>query len=487
MCLKILLWLNIATVLLLGGLFWAILTNRFPAVPDVPELEDVWFGDGSRPAKEDTSIRPFKINISDAELDDFWAHLKSDVSRMKSAPVNPLIDNFDYGMNSKFLMETVVPYWMNEYSWRESEKKMNNMGDHFLTNIEGMDVHFVRVKPDPVQSKTKKVVPILMAHGWPGTFMEFSKVAPLLTKTPDDLDFVFEVIAPGIPGFAFSSPPKKPGFHFGQCAKVYKKLMDRLGYTRFYLQAADWGEFVAAAMAVLYPEAIIGYHTNMAISRSPSAILKSLLTYVSPRLVVEEHEDRFVVPFLQKLGHIFSEQGYLHMQSTRPDTIGIAIHNTPLGSASYFIEKAALYDSSNNGGNAYLPDGGLPSRWPLDPLLDMLMVYWFNAAWTTSMRFYREGGGRSQHGANKNTVDALNRIPVTVPTGIAITENELLVQPKSIVSDRYPNVFTYHELPKTGHFSALQSPVIFASSVREFVSKVEDFESKKMAAGKSEL
>jgi len=467
---------------LLGGLLLAILTNNFPAIPDVPEIEDVWFGDGSRPAKEDTSIRPFKIKISDTELSDFKMRLESDIKRMQSHP-DPLVDSFDYGMNSKYLVNTVAPHWLRKYDWRQSEKKMNAMGDHFITNIDGMDVHFVHVKPDPVLSKGKKVLPLLMAHGWPGSFNEFIKVAPILTKPSKDQDFVFEIIVPGIPGFAFSSAPKKPGFHHGQCAKVYKKLMNRLGFSRFYTQGGDWGSPVTASMAVLYPEAIIGHHTNFAHTRSMSAILKYLLATIWPRLVVEKHEEKYLGRFL----HFLSESAYNALQSTRPDTIGIALHNTPLGIASYFLEKVALFDVGNNGGNAYLPDGGLSDRFTLDEMLDMMMIYWWNGAFTSSMRFYREGSGRSNHAHTLPIVDALNRNPIKAPSGIANSETELMVLPKSIVSGRYINLFTYHELPNTGHFAAYQSPVPFAKSVIEFVAKVEEFEKKKKTSKKKEL
>lgn len=484
-CLKVVLLLHATAFFLLGGLFWAILTNRFPAIPDVPELEDVWFGEGLRPAKEDTAIRPFKINISDMEIKDFKTRLANDLKRMKDKPVDPLVDSFDYGMNSKYLVNTFGDYWLNKYDWRKSEKKMNAMGEHYMTNIDGMDVHFVRVKPTPQQSKGKKVIPLLLSHGWPGSFVEFINIAPILTKPSKDTDFVFDLVIPGIPGFAFSSAPKKPGFHYGQCAKVFKKLMNRLGFETFYNQGGDWGSGVTASMAVLYPETIIGHHTNLAFSKSLSAMLRTLVaTYVSPSLVgIEKHEEKF----LGRLGHLLSESGYNFMQSTRPDSVGLALHTTPLGWASYIIEKAGTFDVSNNGGNAYLPDGGISERFTLDELMDIIMIYWWNGAVPTSMRFYREGTGRCDHAKTLPVVTSLMRNPIRVPTGIANSETELFVQPKAIVSDRYVNIFTYHELPKTGHFAAYQSPQLLANSIFEFVAKVEEYEKLKIDNVKSEL
>jgi len=465
---------------LTGGLFliavtaalilsWAVITDRYPPPPSLPDLPDVWFGSGQK-TQTDFKPRPFKINVSDNDLTDLRTRLAADYKRFTetSQSSQSLADSFDDGTNSKYLTQVLAPYWLKSYDWRRAEKALNAMGNHFKVNINGLDVHYVHAKPHPASAKGKKVIPLLIAHGWPGSFVEFIKLIPMLTHN-ESSDFVFEVVAPSIPGYGFSSAPRKPGFHLGQCAKTFKELMSGLGHEKFYTQGGDWGSFITASMAVAYPDSILGHHTNMAMSQRPSSILKSLLTLISPRLVLDPHEDKFIVPYTDKLLHALKETGYLHLQATRPDTVGVGLTTSPLGLLAYIAEKFATFSTTTK--NLMSPDGNLPSMFTMDEILDNIMVYWITGTMTSSMRFYKENFARQE---NLKWLDAFNMIPISVPSGVANAEEELITQPKSILTSRYPNMVTYDILEGTGHFAAYQAPEKLFKSFIGFVQKVEN-------------
>jgi len=461
-CLKLIISAHLLAVALFGALLWAVLTDRFPPLPEnVPEIEDVWFGHGVRPNKEDTAIKPFKIKISDPEVQDFKAKLECGVKRMQSDP-GPIVDSFEYGTNTKYLTNTLAFYWLKSYDWRKAEKRLNSMGDHFKTNIDGLDVHFVHIKPKAA-TKAKKVLPILMVHGWPGSFVEFSKIAPMMTSSESvGSDFVFELIVPSIPGYGFSSAPKKAGFHLGHCAKVFQKLMNRLGFDKYYTQGGDWGSGITSAMAVMYPDSILGHHTNMPTTGSLSSSIK---TWLLPKLALTDQEYKSFQPYT--FFHLLRETGYFHLQATRPDTVGVALNTSPLGLAAYIVEKFATFDM---GENVAFPDGRLHERFTLDELIDNVMIYWWTGSITSSMRFYKENIGRA---VNQPVIQALLSVPIKVPVGIGVGEKELYSQPKSLLTSRYTNMVTYGVLPNVGHFAAYQEPQLLYSSIVEFVSKTE--------------
>lgn len=159
---------------------------------------------------------------------------------------------FQYGFNTNFL-KTVQDYWLNTYNWRKQEAYLNSF-PQFKTKIGGLDIHFVHVKPKGAQNQKKKVLPLLLLHGWPGSFVEFTKIIPLLTKESESDDFVFEIVAPSLPGYGFSDGAKKPGLGPAEMGVIFDRLMKRLGHgSVYYIQGGDWGSLIGTAMATLFP------------------------------------------------------------------------------------------------------------------------------------------------------------------------------------------------------------------------------------------
>jgi len=477
-CLRVIISGHLLALALFSFLLWAVMTDRLaPHLPEkVPEIEDVWFGAGTQPRNEDISIKPFKIKISEPELQDFRTRLESGVKRMQMEPA-PMEDSFEYGINSKYLTNTLAFHWLKSYDWRQTEKRLNAMGSHFKTNVQGIDLHFVRVKPDPQQAKTKKVLPILLVHGWPGSFVEFNKIVGLMTKTGKEVDFVFDVVIPSIPGYGFSSAPQKPNFHIGQAAKIFHTLMtERLGFDKFYTQGGDWGSAITASMAVMFPDSILGHHTNMAwVSGSLSGFVK---TWLAPSFYQTEEEQKSLMPFT--FHHLIRETGYMHLQATRPDSVGVALNTSPLGLAAYIVEKFATFD---NGENVGFPDGKLGEHFTLDELIDNVMIYWWTGTITSSMRFYKE----NTKAVNLPIIHALSNLPITVPVGLHPGEKEMFNQPKSALEARYRNMVTHSLLPGLGHFAAYQAPEIFYRSIVDFIAKVENSNMNSSDSKKSEL
>lgn len=187
------------------------------------------------------------------DLADLKLRIRGDLTRLKNVNVAPLEDvGFEYGFNADYLINDVASYWMTSFDWRKQEKMLNDVLPQFTTKMDGLDVHFAHIKPK--NAKNKRVLPLLMVHGWPGSFVEFIKIVPMLTTPDPKRDFVFEVIAPSIPGYGFSSAPAKTGFNAGQTARIFVELMERLGHKKFYAQGGDWGSLVTGAMTTLYPE-----------------------------------------------------------------------------------------------------------------------------------------------------------------------------------------------------------------------------------------
>ncbi|CAI9567723.1 unnamed protein product [Staurois parvus] len=428
------------------------------------DMGDGWWGHGEKPTeKEDTKINPFRVEVSEDVIKDF--HDRLDRTRYFS----PLEDSqFHYGMNSVTLKK-VVSYWRNTFDWGKQVEIINKY-PHYTTNIEGLNIHFIHVKP-PNLPAGQKAIPLLMVHGWPGSFYEFYRIIPLLTEPGKhglDPSFTFEVICPSIPGYGFSEAPHKKGFNGISAARIFYKLMLRLGFSQFYLQGGDWGSLITTIMSQMKPESIKGLHLNVVfISKGGFGMLISLLLgrYL-PWLVGMTREDvKRLYPYFEKNVYaILRESGYLHIQATKPDTVGSALNDSPAGLAAYILEKFSTW---TNPDYRELEDGGLDRKYSLDDLLTNVMIYWVSGSITSSMRFYKENFTRDFQ------TNPSARTPVYVPTGIAAFPCELMHTPKVWAKERHKNIVTYNYMPRGGHFAAFEEPELLARDVQQFVSKVE--------------
>ncbi|XP_035659496.1 epoxide hydrolase 1-like [Branchiostoma floridae] len=430
--------------------------------PEPLEFQDNYWGRGAKPSpdtKQDENVYGIIVNVSDSAL----ADLKNRLSNTRF--FDALEDvQFQYGFRREYMID-LVTYWKTQYDWRKQEAYLNTLS-HYKTNIEGIDLHFIHAKPKLKPGQTAK--PLLIVHGWPGSVFEFYKMIPMLvdpTSHGGSEDDVFEVIAPSIPGYGFSEIPHKKGFDQIAAAQMFHKLMERLGFQKFYVQGGDWGAMITRNMAVLKPSVIKGLHTNMpTIEMGGAYAFYMMLGSVAPSLAgLTEADYKRLYPVSKKLLDTLQESGYFHLQASKPDTVGFALNDSPVGLAAYILEKFSTW---TNPANRDLADGGLEKYYTKDELLTSVMMYWVTGTIPSSMRFYKEAF------AGKALV-AIG-LPVTVPSGVVAFPHEIISHvPESFCYWGYPNLVHYTTMPTGGHFPAFEQPALLAEDIRAFARKVE--------------
>lgn len=446
--------------------------------PEVPTLPETFWGPKEKVHKDDTSIREFKIDISQKIIDDLHERLDKYFNTVNLRPKTaPLEDaEWTYGVNFQF-MQNVLRYWRDNYNWKKRQELLNKY-PQFKTTIQGLDIHFYRVKPTIPKNKKLRVLPLLMVHGWPGSVVEFQKIIPMLTTPQDGKDFVFEIIAPSLPGYGFSDPAVRPGLGAAQVAVVFKNLMARLGYDKFYTQGGDWGSIITASIATLYPEKVTGVHLNMCSISSPSTFFWTFVGSYIPSLVVEKEHESKMYPLSHHYSRLVEESGYFHIQATKPDTIGSVLSDTPAGLAVYILEKFSTW---TNPEYRFRADGGLLEKYKMDELLDNLMMYWVTNSITTSQRLYAESFSKA------HLALGVDRLPLHKPVACAIFPHEIVYQSKSLLEARYRNIIQFNHYPRGGHFAAMEEPQFVAEDVWSFVEKVEQMlKAEKLSKAKEE-
>ncbi|XP_046470974.1 juvenile hormone epoxide hydrolase 1-like isoform X1 [Neodiprion pinetum] len=433
--------------------YWSNSENpKAPAVPD----DQYW---GTRESySEDKTIRPFEIDVKQEVIDD----LKMRLSRTQSLR-KPLEDiGWIYGVDSEHL-QTVLEYWRTKYDWTKRQSLLNKYSQ-FETSIQGLDIHFYHVKPRILEDSSIRVLPLLLVHGWPGSIVEFQKIIPLLTIPRDDRDFVFELIIPSLPGYGFSDAAARPGLGSTQMTIVLKNLMSRLGFEKFYAQGGDAGSVITANMGVLYPESVLGIHSNMCQNNAPSAYVWTILGAYIPSLVVSNEHWSKMYPLSYHWSRLFEEFGYLHVQATKPDTVGIALTDSPAGLAAYILEKFSTW---TNPEYRFNKDGRLLEKFTIDELLDNVMVYWVTNSITTTMRLYAETFNIA------HLMFQTEMFPIYTPTACALFPHEITYQSESLLRFRYRNLLQVNHMPRGGHFAAFEEPKLLADDVWSFVTLAE--------------
>ncbi|XP_028145259.2 juvenile hormone epoxide hydrolase 1-like isoform X1 [Diabrotica virgifera virgifera] len=429
--------------------------RAFLAPPPIPELGEKWWK-ASKPAELDTSVRPFKIQISEEDLQD----LKNRLNR--TVPLqSPLEDvKQHYGINTNTL-KPILEFWKTKYDWRKREEFFNQY-PQFKTNVQGLDIHFIHVRPS--ETKGVKMLPMLMLHGWPGSVREFYEIIPMLTKPEKERDFVFELIIPSVPGYGFSEGAEIVGLNCAEIAIIMKNLMDRLGFKQYYLQGGDWGAAIAADLAILFPEKVIGIHSNLCFVNTPMSNFKYFLSGFIPYLFVDEGKEHLVSPVWDKIEFLMLEFGYTHIQSTKPDTIGVALRDSPVGLAAYLLEKFTTW---TNAAYKDLDSGGLTKKFTMEQLIDNVMIYWITRSSTTAMRLYAESVNR------KHLTTNMEGIPVQPPSGCSRFEKEILWFPESVLTERFVNMVHISTHRDGGHFAAFEVPDVLAKDILQFTEIVE--------------
>ncbi|CAH0714809.1 unnamed protein product, partial [Brenthis ino] len=451
--------LAILIVLAAVPLYYLFLRSP-PPLPAV-DLEE-WWGPKSLKSKQDISIKPFKIIFEDVMIKDLRDRLRD--RHPLASPVEGIA--FEYGFNSKQL-EGWLRYWAEDYPFKEREELLNKY-PQFKTNIQGLDIHFIRVTPQ-VPSGVE-VVPLLLLHGWPGSVREFYEAIPLLTAVDKKRNFALELIIPSLPGYGFSSAAVKPGLGADKVAVICRNLMQRLGFKQYYIQGGDWGAIIASIMATLFPEEILGHHNNMPALFNPLVTLMTLVGAIYPPLIVNAEVQDRLYPMSEVYSNLMQETGYMHLQATKPDTIGVALADSPAGLAAYILEKFSTWTNKQYRNKA---DGGLTTSFSKDQLLDNIMIYWSTNSITTSCRLYAETFNKRVMGLG------LDEIPTKVPTSIIQAKYELSYTPVWALKFKYLNLINETILSSGGHFLAMELPEIFATDVLQAIKSFRDFHKNK--------
>ncbi|KAJ0171812.1 hypothetical protein K1T71_012575 [Dendrolimus kikuchii] len=428
--------------------------------PEIPKvnMNEHW-GPYPLDPKPDLSIRPFKIEFSDAMIND----LRERLLHRRSLP--PPLENvgFSYGFNSNFLTQ-VLDYWQNKYNFKERERFLNKY-NHYKTKIQGLDIHFIRVKPEIADGIT--VVPLLIMHGWPGSVREFYEIIPLLTTPRPGYKFVFEIIAPSLPGFGFSQGQHRAGLGATDMGVIMHNLMKRLGIDKYYIQGGDAGHSIGSAMATLFPDNVLGFHSNIPmLMNHPLGTFYIILGSLWPSLIEVPELHSRMYPFLDHIMWLIEESGYMHIQATKPDTVGVGLSDSPSGLAAYILEKFSTWTNPEFKKAA---DGNLLRKFTLTQLLDNVMIYWISNSITTSVRMYAETLNIKEIGKK------MELIPTPVPTWGIKFKHELMYQPDFVLKLKYKNYLRSTVVEDGGHFAALENPEIMADDIFEAVNTFRDF------------
>jgi microsomal epoxide hydrolase len=378
-------------------------------------------------------ITPFRIDVGD----DVLADLVDRLNRTRY-PNQVAGRDWDQGTDLVYLQQ-LVRYWVNEYDWRAHEANLNRL-EQYTTEVDGQRIHFVHAR-----SAQPDALPLLVSHGWPGSIVEFLDVIEPLRNPAGEGGSnadAFHVIAPSLPGYAFSGPTTQPGWHPRRIAQAYLHLMGELGYERFGLQGGDWGSIVTANMADLEPACTACLHLNFVAVARPREEDPGQL---SP----EEASTLAAMSEWRRTG-----AGYQEIQGTKPQTLGYSLEDSPAGLAAWIIEKFRAWSDCG---------GEIERSFTKDQLLTNITVYWVTGTATSSTRLYYE---MRNAGAT-----ALPQQYVDVPTGIASYPGEVTKPPRRWVERRY-RVTHWAELPRGGHFAAMEVPDLFVEDVRRFFRTV---------------
>jgi pimeloyl-ACP methyl ester carboxylesterase len=386
------------------------------------------------------AVKPFRIAVDDAVLRD----LKERLARTRFPD---MIDGsgWNYGVDVGYVKE-LVGYWREQYDWRAQEKKLNQF-PQFVTEIDGLTIHFIHVR-----SKEKNALPLIISHGWPGSFVEFAKIIGPLTDPAahgGKVDDAFHVVCPSLPGFGFSSKPKEPGWSSQRMAEVFAKLMARLGYERYGAQGGDWGSGITRWLASSDGGHCIGGHSNFPGASQPAE---------DPmRGVTDKEMERMQ----QRRRELADQYAYGAIQGSRPLTLGYGLNDSPAALAAWIVDK--FWAWSDHGGK-------LENSFTKDELLTNVMIYWVTETMPSSVRIYYESSHNLPRPKSMTPFQAKGK---PAPVGFALFPKEINVPPRAWVERSMGGkLFHWTEMPRGGHFAALEQPQLLVEDVRLFFRKV---------------
>jgi pimeloyl-ACP methyl ester carboxylesterase len=387
---------------------------------------------------EAPSIRPFRVDVPDEEL----AEMRRRISATRW-PTQELVPDRSQGVQLAMLQE-LARYWASEYDWRRCEARLNALSQ-FTTEIDGVEIHFIHV-----ESRHENAMPLIMTHGWPGSVIELLETVGPLTDptahggTPAD---AFHLVLPSLPGYGFSGEPTELGWESGRIAHAWGELMDRLGYRRYVAQGGDVGAAVTDAMGRQAPPGLVGIHVTL---------LAGALAIVD-QLPAESDQERAAHDALNTFRT--DGFGYFLEQSTRPQTIGYSLLDSPIGLAAWMLDHDT--DSYYKISRAFV-DGEPVGNLTRDNILDNITLYWLTGTGASAARWYWEFGQFLATAAAAGQAPP----PVTVPVGFTTFPDEIWAAPRSWVEAVYPDPAYFNHVDKGGHFAAWEEPQLFTTELR---------------------
>jgi pimeloyl-ACP methyl ester carboxylesterase len=397
---------------------------------------------GAQPTTKSANggIEPFKVTVADAVLRDLQ-------DRLARTRWPDQIDGagWEYGVPLA-TMKDIVEHWRTRYNWRQEERQLNAL-PQFKTKIDDLDIHFVHVR-----SKEKNATPLVIVHGWPGSFYEFYKIIGPLTDPVahgGKAEDAFHVVCPSLPGFGFSSKPSERGWSSQRMAETIARLMARLGYERYGAQGGDWGAGITRWLAANDGGHCIGGHSNFPPSGRPK---DDLLRDVTPK-EMQRYE--------QRVKELNDHRAYGAIQGTRPLTLGYGLNDSPAGLAAWIIDK--FWAWSDHGGDLF-------KSFTRDELITNVMIYWVTETMPSSTRIYYESSHNQERPAALTPFKSSGK---PAPVGFVLFPKEINVPPRAWVERNMGGkLFHWTEMPRGGHFAALEQPDLLVQDVQAFFRKV---------------
>lgn len=359
-----------------------------------------------------SAIRPFILDVPQSELDDLKARI--DLTRW---PEKEPVSDWSQGTPLAVLQD-LIAYWRNDYDWRRCEARLNALGQ-YMTEIDGVDIHFLHVR-----SPRADAMPVVMTHGWPGSVIEFMGVIEQLTNPADPAAPAFHLVLPSLPGYGFSGKPSVTGWGVEKIGRAWGELMARLGYDKWFAQGGDWGSVVTTAIGVQQVAGCIGIHLNMPIARPTEEDLANPTPAELKALGALKHYQDW-------------DSGYSKQQSTRPQTVGYGLVDSPAGLAGWILEK--IWAWTDNQGSPW----DALSR---DQVLDNIMLYWLPRNGASSARLYWESFG------------SFAAQEINIPVAASAFPREVLPTPRKWAERNYRKLVHWGEMERGGHFAAWEQP-----------------------------
>jgi len=384
-------------------------------------------------------MHPYRTAIPQSDLDDLRARIAA-----TRWPTMLGDDTWDRGVPVAYLRE-LADYWSKSYDWRAAEAEINQY-PQWTTEIDGTNVHFLHV-----QSPEKDAQPLLMSHGWPGSFVEFLDVIGPLTdpaKHGGDPADAFHLVIPTLPGFGFSGPAE-PGWNTGRIARAWAELMSRLGYDRYIAQGGDAGAVISLMLALMDSDHMAGVHVNM------------LMTFPSgnpAELADLSESDQARLGKMAKFDDELS--GYMKLQATRPQTLAYGLTDSPVGQLAWITEKFKDWTDSEK-----TPEGAVDR----DRLLTLVSIYWFTATAGTSGALYYEDAPQL-----KAMLSGSLPPPVQIPAGVAVFPADIFLPLRRLAERDLANIVHWSEFDRGGHFAAMEESDLFVADLQAFSRKLRE-------------